>query len=130
MELKEYIQTVKTKEMIALEDRIIQARQRIQFLVSHPSLSLSLSLCVSLSLSLSLSCLFILVSHLSVSLSLSVFVCTCRYHTPLFQSLTFISIKRHLTGTIGWQRFSKSMMKSSSSHRKKQKKDSRSASFN
>ena len=46
MELKEYIQTVKTKEMIVLEDRIIQARQRIQFLVSHPSLSLSPSFSV------------------------------------------------------------------------------------
>ena len=66
MELKEYIQTVKTKEMIVLEDRIIQARQRIQFLVSH--------LHVPLSLSLSLSCLFILASHLSLSLSLSVSV--------------------------------------------------------
>ena len=128
MELKEYIQTVKTKEMIVLEDRIIQARQRIQFLVSHLHVPLCLSLSVfvlSLYFGESSLCLSV-----SVSLSLSVSVCTCRYHTLLFQSLTFISIKRHLTGTIGWQRFLKNMMKSSFSHKKKQKKDSRSASFN
>lgn len=33
MELKEYIQQVQTKDMLVLEDRMIQAKQRIQFLV-------------------------------------------------------------------------------------------------
>jgi dynein heavy chain len=41
MELKEYIDGVKNKELPLLDDKIIQAKQRIQFLVAHSTLSKS-----------------------------------------------------------------------------------------
>ena len=39
MELREYVNNVRTKEITLLEERVIQARQRVMFLVSHTSLS-------------------------------------------------------------------------------------------
>ena len=41
MELKEYINSVKNKEIIQLEERVLQAKQRVTFLITHTSLSKS-----------------------------------------------------------------------------------------
>ena len=39
MELKEYIDQVRAKEIDLLEERVLQARQRVTFLINHSSLS-------------------------------------------------------------------------------------------
>ena len=41
MELKEYIENIQQKEIYGLDDRMVQARQRVLFLVRQPEYLLS-----------------------------------------------------------------------------------------